>query len=128
MRTAIYTRISDDHTGEALGVQRHPRCRCQQPERCVIRHEQRCLGGWPRRGTTESEAGSLVECAVAHDGVGRARRHRHRGLQHGSRRRPAAVVHPGEECQVADADIPSNVDLIAGVHRERNHSVDVTGL
>ena len=110
-----------------LGVQRDPRRGRQQAERRVVRHEQRCLTRRPRARAAEPEPGAFVECAVAHHGVGRARRHRHRGLHDRARRGPAAVVHPAEERQVADADVSRDLDLVARVHREGDHAVDIAG-
>jgi hypothetical protein len=41
--------------------------------------------------------------------------------------RPATVRHPGEEGQVADADVAGDVDLVIGVDGERDHPVDISG-
>ena len=111
-----------------LGMQRDPRCGRQQSEWGVVRHEHRCLGRRPRCRAAEPETGPFVECAIAHHGVGRARRHRHRGLHHGACRRAAAVVNPAEERQVTDPDVARNLDLVARIHREGDHAVDLAGL
>src|ERR1700704_942990 len=109
-------------------MQRNPRRRRQQPERRVVRHEHGCLGCRPRRRSAEPEPGALVEGAVAHHGVGCACSDGHRGLHDCARCRAASVVHAAEECQVADADVPRDVDLVARVHREGDHAVDIAGL
>src|SRR5204862_368287 len=54
--------------------------------------------------------------------------HRHRRLHHRACRRPAAVVHAAEERQVADADVPRDLDLVARIHGEGDHAVDVARL
>ena len=51
----------------ALGMQRDPRRGRHQSERCVIRHEQRCLGRGPRGRASEAEPRPFVERAIAHD-------------------------------------------------------------
>src|SRR5215468_8356244 len=38
------------------------------------------------------------------------------------------MVHAREERQVADADVSSDLDFVAGVHREGDHAVDIAGL
>ena len=48
-------------------------------------------------------------------------------MHHGSGRRTAAVMHAGKEAQVADTHISGDVDLVAGVHGEGDHAVDVAG-
>src|SRR5215470_7090040 len=35
------------------------------------------------------------------------------------------MVHAREERQVADADVSSDLDFVAGVHREGDHAVDI---
>src|SRR5262249_31126524 len=48
-------------------------------------------------------------------------------VHHGAGGRPASVRHPPEETQVADTDVARDVDLVAGVHGERDHAVDIAG-
>src|SRR6185437_2635082 len=108
----------------ALRVQRDPRRGGEQSERRVMRHEQRGLGAGAS-AAAEAHPGAFVEGAVADHHIGDARRHRHRRMRDGACRRPAAVRNPGEERQIADADVAGHLDLVAGIHRERDHAVDV---
>ena len=109
----------------ALGVHRDPRRGGEQSERRVVRHEQRGLRTSVRPLPPNRIPGAFVERAPAHHHVGDAGRDGHRRMHHGAGRRAAAVVHAGEEAQVADADIAGDVDLVAGVHGEGDHAVDV---
>ena len=108
----------------ALGVQRDPGCGSEQSERRVVRHERRSL----RAGASaaaETEPGPLVERAVAHHHIGDAGRDGHRRVHHRAGRRTAAVRHARKERQVADAHATRHVDLVAGVHGEGDHAVDI---
>ena len=110
----------------ALSVQRDPRRGSEQSERRVMGHEQRGFGaGAPT--AAESEPRPFVEGAPAHHHVGDTAGDGHRRVHHGAGRRSAAVRHPREEGQVANADVARDVDLVAGVHGEGDHAVDITG-
>jgi hypothetical protein len=73
----------------------------------------------------EAAAGALVEGPVADDRRRGAGRHRHRGVKDRAAGRPAAVVHPGEERQVADTGLPGHRDLVVGVLGEGHQAVHV---
>ena len=110
----------------ALGMHRDPRRGGEQSERGVVRHERRS----PQvaaAAAAEAHAGALVERPPAHHDVGHPGRDGHRRVHHGAGRRAAAVRHAGEEVQVADAHVAGDFDLVAGVHGEGDHAVDVAG-
>ncbi len=89
-------------------------------------HEERGFGaGAP--ATPEPHAGTFVERAITHHHLGDPGGHRHRGVCHGPGRGAAAVRYPAEEVEVTDTHIACDIDLVAGVHRERDHAVDLAG-
>ncbi len=105
---------------------RHPGGRGEQPER------QRPAERRPLRRRlpvlhprAEPAARPLVEGPVADHHLGHARGHREGRLLDGGTGRPAAVVHPGEEGQLAHPAGLGDGDLRAGVHREGDQPVHV---
>src|SRR5262249_30283470 len=54
-----------------------------------------------------------------------ARRDRHRGLHDHTRRRAAAVGNAREHLKLAHSEVAGDFHLLAGVHRERDETVDV---
>ena len=71
--------------------------------------------------------GAFVEGAVGDDAVRDAGGDGDRRLLHGRAGRAAAVVDLREELEVTDTGGARDGDLGVGVHRERDHAVDVGG-
>ena len=114
----------------ALGDHRDLRGRCRQAVRVrerVVDTGRVGIFHQPGLHLPEPHARALVESAVRHHAVRHSGGDRHRRLLHGRARRTAAVVDLREELQVPDSGRPRDCDLGVGVHRERDHAVDVRG-
>ena len=95
-----------------------------QPVRAVPRQPQRQLAD-ARAHVAEAIARPLVERPVTDDDLCDAGRDRHGRLHDGAARRAAAVRDPAEHRHLADAEVPRQLHLLGGVHRERDEPVDV---
>ncbi len=112
----------------ALGDHRDLRGRGRQPVRVRERvvHARRVgVLHQPHLHLAEPLTRAFVESAVCHNAIRDAGGDRDGRLLDGRAGRAAAVVDLGEELQVADAGGPRDGDLGVGVHRERDHAVDV---
>ncbi len=75
---------------------------------------------WPNRMTR-----AFVESAIRHDAIRDSGGHRDGRLLDSRARGTTAVVDLGEELEVPDADGAGDGHFGVGVHRERDHAVDV---